>query len=328
MTARKDLSIAFIGCVAEGKRSLEALLEMEERVCAVFTLTPERAAKVSGAVAWEDLTRQHNVPLHYVHNINDPEPTEQMRRLRPDIVFCVGWTQLLRKPILGIPSIGCIGFHASLLPRYRGRAPVNWAIINGERETGNTMMFLDEGVDTGDIVAQRRFPIEEYDTCATIYDKVAESEVDMLREIMPLMQQGHVPRTPQNDAEASVMPKRRPEDGRIHWIRTTRQLHDWIRALTHPYPGAFTTLDGKRVWIWKARPGPDGARSSRSDRQSPGWWRWDGEMGALLAATSDGNLAVERLQVEGEDEIDGRTFAGRLTKEGSMAESGPQRSSS
>ena len=116
---------AFIGCVGEGRRSLETLLDMGEKVDALFTLEPERAQKVSGAMPWEDLAEQHGIPLHYVRNINDPEPVAIIRDVAPDLVFCVGWTQLLRQQILEVPSIGCIGFHASLLPKYRGRAPVN-----------------------------------------------------------------------------------------------------------------------------------------------------------------------------------------------------------
>ena len=303
----KPVRIAFIGCVAEGRRSLETLLDIGERVDAIFTLDPEGARQVSGAVPWEDLAEQHGIPLHSVRNINDSGPVETIRRLEPDLVFCVGWTQLLRRPILETPSIGCIGFHASLLPRYRGRAPVNWAIINGEQETGNTMILLDEGVDTGDIVAQRRFPIEDDDTCATIYEKVARSEEEMLREVMPIIHQGRMPRKLQDHSKATVMARRRPEDGLIDWKRTRRELHDWIRALTHPYPGAFTRLRGKRVWVWKASPGP--ARGNADSDLLPGWWRLDGAPPTLFVSTSDGDLRIERVQVEGEREMYGLDFA-------------------
>ncbi len=309
MTERDELRIAFIGCVAEGLRALRTLLELGERVAAVFTLDPERAQKVSGAVRWEEITRNHGIPLHYVRNINDPEPVGLLRSLRPDLVFCVGWTQLLRREILAIPRLGCIGFHASLLPKYRGRAPVNWAIIHGERETGNTMLLLDEGVDTGDIIAQRSFPITLEDTCATVYEKVAQSEEDMIREIMPLIHAGKMPRRPQDHSQATVMPRRRPEDGEIDWRRTTRELHDWVRALTHPYPGAFTWIAGRRVWVWKAWPWRWEVPAGGPPAGRPGWWRL--EEGRLLAATGDGDLWLQRVQAEGEPETDGSEFAQR-----------------
>jgi methionyl-tRNA formyltransferase len=317
MPEDRGVRIVFIGCVAEGRRSLETLLEMGENVVGMFTLNKKRAAKVSGAIAWEDLCEAHDVPLHYVRRMHDPEPLEILRGLEPDLIFCIGWTQLLRKAVLDVPRLGCIGFHASLLPHYRGRAPVNWVIIHGEKETGNTMMLLDEGVDTGDVIAQRSFPIEDHDTCKTVYDKVAESEVDMIREVMPLIRAGRMPRTPQDHSIATEMPKRRPEDGIVDWNRTTRQLYDWVRALTHPYPGAFTWLDGKRVLIWEAsrwRPGPGGEAGD----PRPGFWRLEGD--ALLAGTADGDLRIERAQIEGEEEVAGAALAAGLPAGGIQAE--------
>jgi len=311
LNASKSLRIAFVGCVAEGRRSLETLRDMGEDVAVIFTLRPELAAKVSGAVPWEDIAARAEVPLHYVRNMNDPETVEILRGIAPDLLFCVGWTQLLKKAVLEIPRLGCLGFHASYLPAYRGRAPVNWAIINGERQTGNTLMFLDEGVDTGDILAQRAFPIEDDDTCATVYDRVARSEDEMIREVMPLIHDGRMPRRPQDHAVATVMPRRRPEDGVVDWTRTTKQLHDWVRALTHPYPGAFTTLAGRRVWIWKAAPWRPGPGGDAAKLGRPGLWRTEAPAGPLLAGTGDGDLRLERVQMDGEQEIDGLAFAAR-----------------
>jgi methionyl-tRNA formyltransferase len=318
LNALNNIRIAFVGCVEEGRRSLATLLDMGEEVAAIFTLRPELAAKVSGAVAWEDIATSARVPLHFVGNMNEPGAVETLRGVAPDLLFCVGWTQLLKKPVLEIPRLGCLGFHASLLPNYRGRAPVNWAIINGEKQTGNTLMFLDEGVDTGDILAQRAFPIADHDTVATIYDRVAISEDEMIREVMPLIHEGRMPRRPQDHAAASVMPRRRPEDGVIDWSRTTKQLHDWVRALTHPYPGAFTTVSGRRAWIWKAspwRPGPDGPAA---DPPQPGVWRRGGTPPRLLAGTGDGELSLERVQLDGEQELEGVAFAERHIPPGGL----------
>ena len=322
MNGTKGLRIAFVGCVLEGRRSLETLLDMGEQVSTIFTLRPELAAKVSGAVPWEDIAARFGVPLHYVRTMNDPEAVEILRALAPDLLFCVGWTQLLKKDVLARPRLGCLGFHASYLPAYRGRAPVNWAIINGERQTGNTLMFLDEGVDTGDILAQRAFPIGDDDTCATIYDKVARSEDEMIREVMPLIHGGRMPRRPQDHAAATVMPRRRPEDGVVDWTRSTKQLHDWVRALTHPYPGAFTTLAGRRVWIWKASPWRTELGGFAADRLRPGMWRQEGTPPRLLAGTGDGELSLERVQLDGEEELDGLAFATRHVPPGGLVAGG------
>jgi len=312
MNLGEPVRVVFIGCVGEAKRSLETLVEMGERVVAIITLRPDLAATVSGAIRWEAIAEASSIPLHFVRNANDPEAIELIRSLEPDLIYCVGWTQLLRRELLAIPRLGCIGFHASLLPKYRGRAPVNWAIIRGETESGNTMMLLDDGVDTGYIIAQRRFAIDLDDTCATVYDKVAASEVDMIRETMPLIRAGRMPRRPQDHGAATVMPRRRPEDGVMDWNKTAKELHDWIRALTHPYPGAFTTLRGERVFIWKARP-----LSSGSAR--PGWWRVAEDGRRLLAGTRDSDLEIERVQVQGETETDGAEFGSRLGASGEVA---------
>ena len=183
--APSGLSIVFVGCVREGYVSLEHLLRRGERVRCIFTLEDDLAARVSGAMSFDDLAARHAVPLVKVRSINEAPHVDRIRALAPDLVLVIGWTQLVKAPLLAIPRHGCIGFHASLLPRYRGRAPVNWAIIRGETMTGNTMMLLEEGVDTGDIIAQREIPIGFEDTCATIYQRVAESECDMLDEVLP-----------------------------------------------------------------------------------------------------------------------------------------------
>ena len=323
MTGPGEPRIAFVGCVEEGRRSLQTLLDLNAEVVGVFTLRPDLAAGVSGAVPWEELASTHRIPLHYVRNINDPDAVATMRELAPDLVFCVGWTQLLRHEILRLPRLGCVGFHASPLPRYRGRAPVNWAIIHGEKETGNTMMRLDEGVDTGDIIAQRRFPIDDDDTCATIYDKVARSEDEMIREVLPLLREARMPRTPQDHAQATVMPRRRPADGVIDWNRTTKQLHDWVRALTHPSPGAFTFVQGARVLVWKARPWRPGPGGPARVAARAGWLRLEGDPRRLVAGTLDGDLQLDRVQVEGEAEIDGAEFGRvRLPAAGAVAGGG------
>ncbi len=299
---RSGLGIVFVGCVTEGFRSLEHLLRQGETIRAIFTLRDDIAAKTSGAMRFDELAERHGIPLVKVRNINDPQPVEQIRTLAPDLVLVIGWTQLVKSDILRVPRHGCIGFHASLLPQYRGRAPINWALINGETKTGNTMMLLEEGVDDGDILAQREIPIGMEDTCATLYEKVAQTEFDMLDEVLPLIRAGRMPRRKQDPSRVSVMPKRRPEDGLIDWSRSAIRLYDWVRALTHPYPGAFTDLDGRRVFVWKAALAPD-----VTTRLEPGELVVDGAR--LIAGTGDGNISLERVQADGESEVPGAEFA-------------------
>lgn len=298
----------FVGAVEEGRRCLDALMARGERFTALVTLEDDLAARTSGAVPFDDAARAQGIPLLKVRDLNAEENVRKVGELRPDLILVIGWTRLLGRRLLEMPRLGCIGFHASLLPKYRGRAPVNWALINGETETGNTMFFLDEGVDTGDIIAQRRIPIAEDDTCATLYRKIADSAIAMLEENLPLLKQGRAPRRPQDHAAATVMPKRRPEDGAIDWSRGPRALYDWVRALTHPYPGAFSHLDGRRLFVWRA------ARSAGVDGDAdamPGTLLGARATAMLVATGKGGILALERVQWQDGPEIDGADLSGQ-----------------
>jgi methionyl-tRNA formyltransferase len=250
---------AWVGFHAEGIPALDALLAVGAPLEAVLTLKPELAAKRSGGVDYAQVCARYGVPLHYISGINEPEAFEILSTLKPDVIFVIGWHQIVRPPVMRLARVGLIGAHASYLPHNRGSAPINWAIIRGERETGNTLMWLAEGVDEGDIIDQRAFPISPYDTCATLYARVAETNRDMLLAVLPRLLAGEHPGRPQPKSDEPVLPRRRPADGRIDWDAPAGMIYDFVRALTRPYPGAFSTLDGKQWWIWKAAlPASDG----------------------------------------------------------------------
>ena len=251
------MKFAWVGFHAEGLAALQALLAARAPIAAVLTLTPELAAKRSGGVDYAPLCAEYGVPLHQIAGINEPEAAQILEAIGPDVVFVIGWHQIVRPPVLRLARVGFIGAHASYLPHNRGSAPVNWAIIRGERETGNTLMWLAEGVDEGDIIAQRAFPITAYDTCATLYAHVAASNRDMLLELLPRLVRGEKPGTPQTQSDETVLRRRRPADGRITWDCPARMVYDFVRALTRPYPGAFSSLAGTQWWIWEAALPPD-----------------------------------------------------------------------
>ena len=186
-------------------------------------------------------------------DVNGHETVAALRERDPDLVIVVGWTRLLGDELLALPRRGCVGFHASLLPQHRGRAPVNWAILRGETTTGNTMMMLAPGADTGDIVDQRVVPIDLDDTCGSVYRKIAAAGADMLDAHLPSLLDGTVRRRPQDARAGDLLPKRVPEMGAIDWDTSARAVHDWVRAMTAPYPGAFATIDGTRVMVWRTR---------------------------------------------------------------------------
>ncbi|WP_158605535.1 methionyl-tRNA formyltransferase [Amycolatopsis panacis] len=247
--------IVFIGAVHEARPALAALLgDPRARVVTVVTPSAERARGLSGAVDLTELAGQHGVPVLRSDDINEPAFVAAVRSLEPDLLVVVGWTRLLGPELLSVPPRGCVGFHASLLPRHRGRAPVNWAILRGETRTGNTMMFLDPGVDTGDIIDQHAVPISDDDTCGTVYDRIGTAGGEMLVKHLLALLAGTAPRHRQDSGNGQMLPRRTPEMGILDWNRPARAVHDWVRALTKPYPGAFSTLDGLRVMIWRTLP--------------------------------------------------------------------------
>lgn len=247
-----SLRFGWIGCHAEGLPALEALLEHGAPIKGVITLAPAQAATRSAAVPYEPVCVRHGLRLLRVSDINDPDGLDALRALDADVVFVIGWSQILRPPALRFARIGMIGAHASLLPHNRGSAPVNWALIRGERETGNTLLWLDPEVDRGAVIDQTPIPITPYDSCATVYQRVAASNRDMLLRLLPPLLAGERPGRPQPPTAEEVLPRRRPGDGRIEWGRPAGAVYDFVRALTRPYPGAFGWLDGRRWTVWKA----------------------------------------------------------------------------
>lgn len=307
-------SIVFVGVHMEACAPFTYLIENGYNILGLVTLKPESMPKVSGAIDLTEAAGNAQIPVLRVKNVNEPEALAWIRLKAPDLLLVVGWTQLLKADLLRVPKLACLGFHASLLPKSRGRAPVNWALINGETETGNTMIILEPEADSGDIVAQRTIPITEEDDCKTIYQKVGETEIEMLDEVLPIIRSGALPRRKQDDSQATVMPRRRPEDGLIDWNRATREIYNWVRALTDPYPGAFSFLNGDRVWIWTARTG-----GGPIDGQSRGpgevivdsdGWPW--------ASTADGWIRLVTVQREGGPKMSGQAAGMTFLPAGSV----------
>jgi methionyl-tRNA formyltransferase len=218
-----------------------------------------------------------------------------LKELAFDLVFVIGWTQLIRPEALNLPRLGMIGAHASLLPHNRGRAPINWALIKGERQTGNSLMWLGEGIDRGDIIDQVTIPVTLYDTCASLYEKVAETNRDMILRVLPGILAGR-------------RPGRKPEDGLVNWSMSSNEVYNFLRALTAPYPGAFSWLDGKRWFLWQCSLLPHLGSVDATPGQIVGsiYSPVESACGQVVAC---GTGAVTLLNVEGED---GRILKGRV----------------
>jgi methionyl-tRNA formyltransferase len=243
--------LGWIGAHREGLPALQALLERDVPIEAVITLRPEVATKRSGGGDYRGLCERFGVPLHEVDSINDHTAVALLRRLDLDLVFVIGWTQILRPEVLKQARVGMIGAHASLLPADRGRAPINWALIRGASTTGNTLFWLNENVDAGAIIDQVSIPISAYDTCDTLYRRVAAANRDMILRVLPQLMAGEHPGRAQDLPPTPPLPGRRPEDGLVDWNRPSIDVYNFVRALTRPYPGAFSYHGSERFTIWQ-----------------------------------------------------------------------------
>ncbi len=300
------LRIGWIGFHAEGVPALEALVAQGVPIEAVFTLRPAQAAKRSAVADYASLCRRLHLPLYEVAEINAAETVALLRSLSLDVLFVLGWSQILRPDTLATARIGVIGAHASLLPNNRGSAPINWALIGGESQGGNTLIWLADGVDAGDIIDQTAFPITAYDTCATLYDHVAASNRDMILRLLPKLLAGERPGRPQPPSAAPVLPRRRPADGKIDWTWGSTALYNFMRALTKPYPGAFSWLDGRRWRIWQAALMPGAAAPAGQPGQvlGPVVSPADGACGQLVACGT-GTLLLLELEADNGEIISG-----------------------
>ena len=196
-----------------------------------------------------------------------------MQDLEPDFLFSVLLSPDAEKALLDLPRLGALNLHGSLLPRYRGRCPVNWVLINGETETGVTLHYMEEKPDRGEIVGQERVAIQPEDTALTLFARMTVAAGTLLREAYPLLRAGTAPRLPQDQSQASYFGGRRPSDGLISWDKDALSVYNLVRAVTHPYPGAFTHLRGKKLFIWAGKPLADPATEPRAAPGSRGWYR-------------------------------------------------------
>lgn len=248
-----DPKIVLAGAVSSSHRILEALLRNKMNVAAVFGLAQETSGGVSGYTRLDDLAQKHHIPYHDFKNINQADVVAMMRDLKPDLLFAVGLSQLVKAELLAIPAQGCIGFHPTQLPQGRGRAPIAWLILEGKPGAA-TFFRMDENADAGPILAQTRFDVAEDDYAADVIasmDKAIDSALD---DWLPALKQGIWKSVEQDESQATYYGKRTPADGLIDWKQPAQKIYALIRAASHPHPGAFTFSSKTKMIIWRAKP--------------------------------------------------------------------------
>jgi methionyl-tRNA formyltransferase len=289
-----------------GRACLEASVEEGLEVAGVVTLPGPVDPDRSGQCSFDDVAARHGAPLVEAADVNADDVLDAVHAVEPDLIFVVGWSQLVGRRFIEIPPYGVFGMHPTLLPRHRGRAPVPWTILSGLAKTGVTLFeIVDETADSGAILAQLEVPVEPDDTATTLFDRLAEAHVELVRQVVPALLDGSAPRIPQDPRRASAWPKRTPADGIIDWETRAPYLYDWVRAQTRPYPGAFTYTEETKLVVWKATSVPFEAGSPAGtvvDRSEDG----------VVVACGEGGLLLEEVQPEGAPTLSGRAIGERL----------------
>ena len=297
------IKIAFVGAVEMSWHALDELIKQGVSPAIVVLLHPELARRHSDYADLAPLAEANGIPLLYVNNINEPESMEVLKDLALDYVFIMGWSQILKPELLALPRVSCVGYHFAYLPRNRGRAALPWVILNGENEAGVSLMHLDEGLDSGDLITERRYPVAADERVSTLYQKACTGLRDMMREVAGYLKEGKpLPAVPQDHSRATYLAKRTADDGWIEWNQSAIEIDRLIRAVGKPYPGAFTIYRDQKLIIWEARL-----------RQS---FNHTGTVGQILTINEDsvtvqcgsGYIDLLTVQLEGGEEMPARIF--------------------
>jgi methionyl-tRNA formyltransferase len=285
------MRLVFMGTPGFSVPSLKALISRGDEIAAVVT-QPDRERGRGHKVLPSPvkvIAEQHGIPVLQFQRVRSSEGVEAIRDIAPDMIVTAAFGQILSKEILDIPPKGCLNVHASLLPKYRGAAPIQWAIIRGETQTGVTIMVMNEGLDTGDIISSVAVPIGEDMTGGQLYDTLALAGAELLVRTLDDSENGNAKRTPQSEAWASYYPPISREMGCIDWMKPAREIRNLIRAL-NPVPGAYAHICGKTIKIWAAEP--------EEGNGEPGAFDCADTKRGLVVGTGEGMLRITEMQAQ------------------------------
>lgn len=285
------MRIVFMGTPEIAVPSLERLISDGHDLCAVVT-QPDRPKGRGKKLAFspvKEAAMRHELEILQPEKASQPDFLDRLRELNPDLIVVIAFGQILRKEVLDLPKYGCVNVHVSLLPKYRGAAPINWAIINGEEKTGVTTMFMDEGLDTGDIIKTREFSLDDEINAGQLHDIMMEEGADVLSQTVKAIEDGTAERIRQNDDESTYAPMMDRNLGHIDFKKSAVSIHNLVRG-TVPWPGAWCESPYGKIKIWKTRIG-----QGQTDRE-PGTIVSVGKQG-IEVACGMGMLLIEEIQM-------------------------------
>ncbi|MDF2877681.1 MAG: methionyl-tRNA formyltransferase [Clostridia bacterium] len=286
------MNIVFMGTPEFAVPTLEMLIKENHSVCAVVTQPdkPKGRGKKEMMPPVKEAALKHDIPVLQPARIKGDETFyKHIQSLNPDVIVVVAFGQILPKTILDIPRYGCINIHGSLLPKYRGAAPIQWSVINGDETTGVTIMYMDEAMDTGDMLLKKEMPISKQDTYGTLHDKMKWIGAEALKEALPMIEAGGQARQKQNDDESTYAPMIHKSLGELNWNQSSKALDALIRGL-NPWPAGYTYYKGEIVKIWQAKPMDD------TSKEAPGTILAVDKKG-ICVQTGQGCLVIEEIQM-------------------------------
>ena len=312
------MKIVFMGTPDFAVPALKALAESAKHEVSLVVTQPDRPRGRSGKPAPSDVklcAEQYGIPVFQPEKIREEAAVEQLRRENADIFVVAAFGQLLPKTILEMPRFGCINIHGSLLPAYRGAAPVQWAVLDGQKEAGDTIMQMNEGLDTGDILMQESIPLSADETAGSLYDKLSSMGGPLLLKALDAIEAGTVTPVPQRDSGTHYAKMLRKEMGNIDWTKSAEEIGRLVRGL-NPWPSAYTHWNGKMLKIWMAEPVTQEELSALGCDEKNGMDLKEAQPGTvmivtkdtLMVQTGDGLLALTELQMEGKKRMPVQAF--------------------
>lgn len=297
------MRVVFMGTPDFSVGTLEAIVRAGHEVAGVFTQPdkPKGRGKAMQATPVKEAAEKYGLTVYQPRRIREPEAVEQVRALNPEVIVVVAFGQIIPQEILDMPKYGCINVHASLLPKYRGAAPIQWAVLDGEEKSGVTIMRMDAGLDTGDMIAKAEVVLDKEETAGSLFDKLSASGAKLLVETLPVLenQTAVYEKQPENSPTdyARMITK---QDGRIDWCSSAVKLERLVRGMS-PWPSAFTSLNGKTIKVWKA------AVSELLANGVPGEIVAADATG-IHVQTQEGVLCIRELQLEGKKRMEADAF--------------------